>query len=273
MHWENSWEWKPTRPVLKHPTEKWLWVIQLTAKSQIIVFTLFMTKSEKHDLPSYFRSKNPFWCVFNCWNLKAFQAACESTFYILLELSFQILYKVSFLSILVVGGKSKNVFFFLLFFNWSVHQRKIRIIIVIVKIAKAVSGHMRWYPFDSWVIVCGFHDNRVRPPIKPTSAVISSPKSFVIALICILQLSVLAHSENNQPSLKTRDRIIIISVDLYKTLLTSRCVTSALCCQAGFIPYFCKIYIRVADGDEWCRSTISTASSSAGLSIIFSPDI
>ena len=34
----------------------------------------------------------------------------------------------------------------------------------------------------------------VRPTPKAPSAVISSPKSFVIALICILQLSVLAHS-------------------------------------------------------------------------------
>lgn len=68
----------------------------------------------------------------------------------------------------------------------------------------------------------------VRPPIKPTSAVISSPKSFVIALICILQLSVLAHSKNNQPPLKTGDSIIIISVDWYKTLLTSLCLTPAL---------------------------------------------
>lgn len=68
----------------------------------------------------------------------------------------------------------------------------------------------------------------VRPPIKPTSAVISSPKSFVIALICILQLSVLAHSKNNQPPLKTGNSIIIISVDLYKISLKSLCLTSAL---------------------------------------------
>lgn len=78
----------------------------------------------------------------------------------------------------------------------------------------------------------------VRPPIKPTSAVISSPKSFVIALICILQLSVLAHSKNNQPPLKTGDSIIIISVDLYKTLLTSLCLTLAFHCQASFTTYF-----------------------------------
>lgn len=71
----------------------------------------------------------------------------------------------------------------------------------------------------------------VRPPIKPTSAVISSPKSFVIALICILQLSVLAHSKNNQPPLRTGDGIIIISVDLYETLLTSLCLMYALNCQ------------------------------------------
>lgn len=95
------------------------------------------------------------------------------------------------------------------------------------------------------VILCGFHDNWVRPPIKPTSAVISSPKSFVIALICILQLSALAHSKNNQPPLKTGASIIIISVDLYKTLLTSHCLTSALCCRASFVPYFRKnIYIH-----------------------------
>lgn len=110
--------------------------------------------------------------------------------------------------------------------------------------AEAIFGHiMRLYPFDSCVILCGFHDDRVRPPIKPTSAVISSPKSFVIALICILQLSVLAHSKNNQPPLKTGDSIIIISVDLYKTLLTSLCLTSALCRQASFATYFRKMYI------------------------------
>lgn len=115
---------------------------------------------------------------------------------------------------------------------------------------EAISGHiMRFYPFDSCVILCGFHDNWVRPPIKPTSAVISSPKSFVIALICILQLSALAHSKNNQPPLKTGASIIIISVDLYKTLLTSHCLTSALCCRASFIPYFRKIYTYIVDGD------------------------
>lgn len=109
--------------------------------------------------------------------------------------------------------------------NGSTYQRR----------AEAISGHIvRWHPFDSWVTQCGCHDNWVRPPIKPTSAVISSPKSFVIALICILQLSVLAHSKNNQPSLKTGDRIIIISVDLYKTPLTSLWLTSALCRQPGF---------------------------------------
>lgn len=115
--------------------------------------------------------------------------------------------------------------------------------------AEAISGHiMRLYPFDSCVILCGFHDNWVRPPIKPTSAVISSPKSFVIALICILQLSVLAHSKNNQPPLKTGDSIIIISVDLYKTLLTSLCLTSALYCQASFTTYFHK-YTYFTDSD------------------------
>ena len=115
---------------------------------------------------------------------------------------------------------------------------------------EAISGHiMRLYPFDSCVILCGFHGDRVRPPIKPTSAVISSPKSFVIALICILQLSVLAHSKNNQPPLKTGDSIIIISVDLYKTLLTSLCLTSALCCQASFTTYFRKMY--VLHGQRW----------------------
>lgn len=109
--------------------------------------------------------------------------------------------------------------------NGSTYQRR----------AEAISGHIvRWHPFDSWVTRCGCHDNWVRPPIKPTSAVISSPKSFVIALICILQLSVLAHSKNNQPSLKTGDRIIIISVDLYKTPLTSLWLTSAFCRQPGF---------------------------------------
>lgn len=41
----------------------------------------------------------------------------------------------------------------------------------------------------------------VRPLPLSTSAVISLPKSFVIALICILQLSVLAHSKTNQPLL------------------------------------------------------------------------
>lgn len=106
---------------------------------------------------------------------------------------------------------------------------------------EAISGHiMRLYPFDSCVTLCGFHDNWVRPPIKPTSAVISSPKSFVIALICILQLSVLAHSKNNQPPLKTGDSIIIISVDLDKTLLTSLCLTLALYCQASFTTNFHK---------------------------------
>lgn len=103
---------------------------------------------------------------------------------------------------------------------------------------------MRLHPFDSCVTLCGLHDNWVRPPIKPTSAVISTPKSFVIALICILQLSVLAHSKNNQPPLKTGDSIIIISVDLYKTSLTSHCLTRALCCRASFIPYFHIISIR-----------------------------
>lgn len=88
----------------------------------------------------------------------------------------------------------------------------------------------------------------VRPPIKPTSAVISSPKSFVIALICILQLSVLAHSKNNQPPLRTGDSIIIISVDLYKTLLTSLCLTSTSYCQASFTAYFHK-YTYSTDGD------------------------
>lgn len=111
--------------------------------------------------------------------------------------------------------------------------------------AEAISGHiMRLYPFDSSVILCGFHDDWVRPPIKPTSAVISSPKSFVIALICILQLSALAHSKNNQPPLKTGDSIIIISVDLYKTLPASHCLTSALCFQAHFIPNFYQMYIH-----------------------------
>lgn len=101
--------------------------------------------------------------------------------------------------------------------------------------AEAIYGHIvRWHPFDSWVTLCGCHDNWVRPPINPTSAVISSPKSFVIALICILQLSVLAHSKNNQPSLKTGDRIIIISVDLYKTPRTSLWLMSARCRQPGF---------------------------------------
>lgn len=90
----------------------------------------------------------------------------------------------------------------------------------------------------------------VRPPIKPTSAVISSPKSFVIALICILQLSVLAHSKNNQPPLKTGDSIIIISVDLYKTLLTSLCLTSALYDRASFTTYFHK-YTYFPDNDGW----------------------
>ena len=90
----------------------------------------------------------------------------------------------------------------------------------------------------------------VRPPIKPTSAVISSPKSFVIALICILQLSVLAHSKNNQPPLKTGDSIIIISVDLYKTLLTSLCLTSALYDQSSFTTYFHK-YTYFPDNDGW----------------------
>lgn len=123
----------------------------------------------------------------------------------------------------------------------SVHGTKSRV--------EAISGHiMRLYPFDSCVILCGFHDNWVRPPIKPTSAVISSPKSFVIALICILQLSVLAHSKNNQPPLKTGDSIIIISVDLYKTLLTSLCLTSALYCQASFPTYFNK-YTYFTDSD------------------------
>lgn len=128
---------------------------------------------------------------------------------------------------------NQRVFFFHM--DWFVEQKSR---------AEAIFGHiMRLYPFDSCVILCGFHDNWVRPPIKPTSAVISSPKSFVIALICILQLSVLAHSKNNQPPLKTGDSIIIISVDLYKTLLKSLCLTSALCCQASFTAYFCKIYI------------------------------
>lgn len=92
----------------------------------------------------------------------------------------------------------------------------------------------------------------VRPPIKPTSAVISSPKSFVIALICILQLSVLAHSKNNQPPLKTGDSIIIISVDLYKTLLTSLCLTSALYHRASFTTYFHK-YTYFPDHDGWVK--------------------
>lgn len=92
----------------------------------------------------------------------------------------------------------------------------------------------------------------VRPPIKPTSAVISSPKSFVIALICILQLSVLAHSKNNQPPLKTGDIIIIISVDLYKTLLTSLCLTSALYDRASFTTYFHK-YTYFPDHDGWVK--------------------
>lgn len=77
---------------------------------------------------------------------------------------------------------------------------------------------MRLYPLDSrFVCVCV----RVciilwRVPMttvlgrglggKPSSAVIASPKSFVIALICIVQLSVLAHSKNNQPPLKTGGR-------------------------------------------------------------------
>lgn len=120
--------------------------------------------------------------------------------------------------------------------NGSAHRKR----------AEAISGRiMRWHPFDSWVILCGCHDNWVRPPIKPTSAVISSPKSFVIALICILQLSALAHSKNNQPSLKTGDRIIIISVDLYKTPPASFCLTSTLCRQPGFILHFSKIHPRV----------------------------
>lgn len=82
----------------------------------------------------------------------------------------------------------------------------------------------------------------MRPPIKPTSAVISSPKSFVIALICILQLSVLAHSKNNQPPLKTGDSIIIISVDLYKTLVTSLCLTLVIL-SGYFYHLFSSMYI------------------------------
>lgn len=86
----------------------------------------------------------------------------------------------------------------------------------------------------------------VRPPIKPTSAVISSPKSFVIALICIPQLSVLAHSKNNQPPLKTGNSIIIISVDLYKISLKSLCLRSALhWLDLPFI--FINIHISVSD--------------------------
>lgn len=51
----------------------------------------------------------------------------------------------------------------------------------------------------------------VSPPLKPPSAVISSPKSFVIALICILQLSGLAHRKTNQPFLSQLWMVLLFS--------------------------------------------------------------
>lgn len=51
----------------------------------------------------------------------------------------------------------------------------------------------------------------VSPPLTPPSAVISSPKSFVIALICILQLSGLAHRKTNQPFLSQLWMVLLFS--------------------------------------------------------------
>lgn len=101
--------------------------------------------------------------------------------------------------------------------------------------------HVSWdYARLTVALLCvvSMTTNWTRPPIKPTSAVISAPKSFVIALICILQLSVLAHSKNNQPPLKTGDSIIIISVDLYKTSLTRPLFDVGMVLPAAFYPIF-----------------------------------
>lgn len=101
--------------------------------------------------------------------------------------------------------------------------------------------HVSWdYARLTVALLCvvSMTTNWTRPPIKPTSAVIFVPKSFVIALICILQLSVLAHSKNNQPPLKTGDSIIIISVDLYKTSLTRPLFDVGMVLPAAFYPIF-----------------------------------
>lgn len=129
--------------------------------------------------------------ITNCWHdtkLKVFRSVYESIFYILMKLGFGnwIHSNTPFTQTNPLSLCTTQID------NLFSNQKNLP------------SVHItRLYPFDSCVILCGLHDNCLgEPPIKPTSAVISSPKSFVIALICILQLSV---SSQQEQSTSTKD--------------------------------------------------------------------